>query len=229
MSTIQDFLLFLKNGVDIRSLLVTVIMSLLIGLFIYFTVQLIRVGACRTGRLKAELVIIPVLAAVTVSCIRSTAAAAVVAAAAAVCCFLRFSIPRYHAEENIALVWGTAAGVCVGEGNYIAAGVLCVVVFLTLYVFGKIRKEKYCILTVRGDKIRRMEAEGLIFRVFQSEAVLKKKRIGPEEFEFVFEIPETAVREAEKQKIRIAERIGEMDGISSAELTGAEDREDYEE
>lgn len=220
MAAIREFFSFLDNGLDTRKLLLTTFMAVLTGVFIWFAGRV--TGTRRRGveREEAGRVLLPVLSALTVFCSRSSLALAIAGAVAAAALVLRYKTAKEtEGEQILFLLWGTAAGICIGERQYLAAAVMCATVFVILLVFHLVRDDSVVFLVIRGAAERELEAEGIVFRVFDRKAVMKSKQKDREGFTLVFAISEKQLKKAAQERNDITEMVGQINGITSVLLT----------
>lgn len=220
MSNIVEVLSFLENGTDLRQFMTIVIMSVFSGIIINFINLAIKSETERKKAMSADLVIIPLLTGAAVYCTGTVMAAVIIAAELAVSFFVKFSNGANDSNENINLLWAAVTGICIGENEYIAAGILCTVIVIIMIISGRIKKDNVRTLTIRGEGQGTVEAGGLVFRTFNNRAVLKEKASGREGFTLVYEVPDKAVSEAERKTgISITDYIKKLDGIRSVDLS----------
>lgn len=226
MITISEIGNFAKNEIDIRTLLLVCAVSIVVGLFILLTYYLTHKKNPARKMFNASLTATSVVAAIAVYAARTTAAVIIAIVVVGVGSAMRIAITKDEEDERFFMLWASAAGICVGTGEFMAAAILCVIMFIIFIVFGLVIKNDACLIIIKGIKDRELDTEGLIFRMLKRKAKLKTKTTVRDNFELIYEVPASVLLKMEKSRINISDSIMELGGIESVRvLSEAEDNE----
>ena len=140
---------------------------------------------------------------------------------------VRFRTAIKDSRDTTYIFWAIIVGICCGVGDYVVAAVGTAVVFVLLLLFGAVRNENRILLIIRAAKGRTMDIEGLVFKHFNSKALLRVKNTTPEAVELIYEMPRRVYQLNYKQNQDIAEKLYALGGVEyvnivtqSDEITG---------
>lgn len=140
---------------------------------------------------------------------------------------VRFRTAIKDSRDTTYIFWAIIVGICCGVGDYLVAAVGTAVVFVLLLLFGAVRNENRILLIIRAAKGRTMDIEGLVFKHFNSRALLRVKNTTPETVELIYEMPRRVYQLNYKQDKDIAEKLYALGGVEyvnivtqSDEITG---------
>lgn len=205
---------FLLSGINYRQLLIVTAFSLLAGLLCCFTYYLCHRRKNSGAGFMASLVALCVICAIAVFSASNSRVIMICAACIALCALMK----NRDDCEHIYSIWAAAAGICIGEGAFIPAAILSVLVFLVFLLFGLIEKQEYSLIIIEGACDRELEAEGLIFRLFRNKAVLKSKESTMEQFVLVYEAPSRTIDGMGKERISITDSLRALGGIKNVRI-----------
>lgn len=211
MTTLYEISNFYKSGINLRSLLIISAFSLLAGLLCCYTYFVSHRKKNSGAGYMASLVVLCVICAVAVFSVSNSKMIIVCAACIATCTLMKLK----EGNEHIYSIWSAAAGICIGEGQFIAAAFLSIIAFAVFLLFGLIERKEYSLIFIKGASDRELEAEGLVFRMFKNKAILKSKNSTVDDFELVYEIPSKTIDEMEKERLSITDSLRELGGIES--------------
>ena len=208
--------LFEESGsLDPQAILLRLVMSVVIGAFIFLSYRLSHEGSIYSRKFNVSLVAMTVITTTVMVVIGNNIALSLGMVGAL--SIVRFRTAIKDSRDTIYIFWTIVVGICCGAGDYITAGAGSCVVFLVLLLFGRIRTDNRVLLILRAARINEAKVEALIFQYYDRKAILRAKNTTEGSVEFIYELNgrylERPVSEKAASGKSITDAVYELGGV----------------
>ncbi|HFH9499796.1 TPA: DUF4956 domain-containing protein [Streptococcus agalactiae] len=101
---------------------------------------------------------------------------------------VRFRTAIKDSRDTVYIFWTIVVGICCGVGDYVVAALGSSVIFILLWVMGRVKNENRMLLIVKCDRTLEVDLEGIFFQYFDGKAVQRVKNSTTNTIEMIFEI-----------------------------------------
>ena len=206
------------SSLDIMTIVMNSVVSIVLALFIMFTYWLTYTGTAYSKKFNVSLGMLTIITTM-VMCVISDNVALSLGMVGALS-IIRFRTAVKDVRDATYLFWAIAVGICCGVSQYVLGGISCVFVFLFLVAFRQFSSDGKVLLIVRSDVEAQNRAEAAITSYFGNAAKQTMRNASAEACELVY-----LVRQAKLERIAskrggesIVERLMKIDGVESVNL-----------
>lgn len=206
------FNLFQTTGeLSLESIICNIAISALIGVFIYISYMITHKGTIYSKKFNASLVVMTVLTGTVMTVIGNNIALSLGMVGAL--SIVRFRTAIKDSRDTLYIFWTVIVGICCGVGDYLVAAIGSAITFIVLLVFGLIKSDNRMLVIIRAARSRQETIQAHIFSVFKRKAILRVRNTDDENIEFIYEINQKLLRQAEEKGENLIDSIYKLGGI----------------
>ena len=209
-------------SVGLEDMVLRVVVATLIGLAIFLSYWISHAGTIYSQKFNVNLVTLCVLTATVMAVIGNNIALSLGMVGAL--SIVRFRTAIKDARDTTYIFWAIITGICCGVGQFIAAAVGSVAVFIIMFILGRIRNDVRTLFIVRAIRPRETVIDGAVFVYFKGRAVQRVKNSTADSIEFIFEISKGMLDRAQKSaEVPITETLYALGGIDYVNIVAQND------
>ena len=186
-------------------------MAALLGGLIYLSYAISHRGTIYSKKFNASLVALTVLTGTVMTVIGNNIALSLGMVGAL--SIVRFRTAIKDSRDTVYIFWTIIAGICCGVGDYVVASIGSGVTFLILLILGCIKNDNRMLLIIRGERSRQDAIQAGVFKFFDHKAILRVRNTSETNVEFIYEITQKMLNNAEKSGRTICDEIYALGGI----------------
>lgn len=206
------FNLFQTTGeLSLESIICNIAISALIGVFIYISYMITHKGTIYSKKFNASLVVMTVLTGTVMTVIGNNIALSLGMVGAL--SIVRFRTAIKDSRDTLYIFWTVIVGICCGVGDYLVAAIGSAITFIVLLVFGLIKSDSRMLVIIRAARSRQETIQAHMFSVFKHKAILRVRNTDDENIEFIYEINQKLLRQAEEKGENLIDSIYKLGGI----------------
>ena len=179
-------LLETTGDLQLESIALRIIVSIVIAAFIFLSYRLSHSGSIYSRKFNVSLVALTVITATVMIVIGNNIALSLGMVGAL--SIVRFRTAIKDSRDTVYIFWAIVAGICCGAGDYVVAALGSAGVFVVLLLFGRIRNDNRALLVLRTARVNESKVESLIFRYYNRRAILRAKNTTQESTEYIYEL-----------------------------------------
>ena len=127
---------------------------------------------------------------------------------------VRFRTAIKDSRDTVYIFWTIIVGICCGVGDFIVAGIGSGFVFIILLILGAIKNNNRTLVIIRGARTKETQIQAVMYKFFGDKAVLRVKNSTDTSIEFIYEITQKLLMQAErKNNIAINDEIYKIGNI----------------
>ena len=154
--------LFETTGqLDLESIMLRLLASVIIGFFIFLSYMLSHEGSIYSKKFNVSLMALTVITTSVMIVISNNIALSLGMVGAL--SIVRFRTAIKDSRDTIYIFWAIVVGICCGAGDFLVAGVGSAFTFLVLLIFGRIKNENRILMIIRTSRTNEERIEALIF------------------------------------------------------------------
>lgn len=188
-----------------------IVVATLFGILIFVSYHISHKGTIYSKKFNISLVVLTILTGMVMTVIGHNVALSLGMVGAL--SIVRFRTAIKDSRDTIYIFWAIVVGICSGVGSYLIAAVGSSMVFLVLLFFGSIKNDNRMLLIIRGARNTDQQIMALIFKLFNRKAIMRVKNTDEHTIEFIYEISNKMLAEAEKREVSIIDSIYSLGGI----------------
>lgn len=204
-------LLSAPSNLTWEEILMNICASVLLGFLIFISYAISHRGTIYSKKFNSSLVALTVLTGTVMTVIGNNIALSLGMVGAL--SIVRFRTAIKDSRDTIYIFWTIIAGICCGVGDYIVAVIGSSAVFFVLLVLGSIKSDHRMLLIIRASRDRQSAIQAQTFKLFQHKAVLRVRNTTETNVEFIYEITQKMLRDAEKKEVNISDSFYLLGGI----------------
>ena len=170
----------------IEEIVLRIVVAAIISIAIYISYWYTHIGTAYSKKFNVSLMTLTVLTATVMTVIGNNIALSLGMVGAL--SIVRFRTAIKDSRDTTYIFWTIIVGICCGVGDYIVAGVGSFVVFVILFIMGRVRNENRILLMIKGSRGKEISIESIVFEYFEKKALLRVKNTTSENVEFIFEL-----------------------------------------
>ncbi|MDD7729452.1 MAG: DUF4956 domain-containing protein [Clostridia bacterium] len=194
-----------------EQILLNLCMAALLGFLIYLSYAISHRGTIYSKKFNASLVALTVLTGTVMTVIGNNIALSLGMVGAL--SIVRFRTAIKDSRDTVYIFWTIIAGICCGVGDYVVASIGSGVTFLILLILGCIKNDNRMLLIIRGERSRQDAIQAGVFKFFDHKAILRVRNTSETNVEFIYEITQKMLNNAEKSGRTICDEIYALGGI----------------
>lgn len=184
-----------SGNLHIQDLIIRVVFAVLMGLMIYMSYKYTNTGTVYSQNFNVTLVTLTILITTVMTIIDDNIALSLgVLGALSV---VRFRTSIKNSRDTIYIFWAIIIGITAGVGDFIAATIGSVAIFLVLLSFGRVKSENRILIIIKGSRLIEQEIKQAIFEYFPKAPMLKVKNSTPDHIEMIYEVNQRMFTKAE--------------------------------
>lgn len=200
------------GDLSLQSIIFNILISAVIGVFIYISYYLTHRGTIYSRKFNASLVIMTVLTGTVMTVIGNNIALSLGMVGAL--SIVRFRTAIKDSRDTVYIFWTVIVGICCGVGDYIVAAVGSVITFAALMIFGFIKNDNRQLIIIRAARNRQSVIQAYMFSTFRRKAVLRVRNTDEENIEFIYEVNSKMIEKIEAGGSNIIDSIYILGGVN---------------
>lgn len=220
----QLYQLFQNSSVSVSldDLVLRVFASVVLGLVIFVSYWISHAGTIYSQKFNINLITLTVLTATVMTVIGNNIALSLGMVGAL--SIVRFRTAIKDARDTTYIFWAIICGICCGVGQFMAASIGSVAVFVVLLVLGRVRNDTRTLLVIRAARTQELPIEGLVFEYFNGRAVQRVKNTTEDAVEFMFELSRGMLDRSQKKAERpITDELYALGGVDYVNIVAQSD------
>ena len=194
-----------------------IIVSGILGFLIFVSYMISHRGTIYSKKFNVSLVVLTVLTSMVMTVIGNNVALSLGMVGAL--SIVRFRTAIKDSRDTVYIFWTIIVGICCGVGDFIVAGIGSGFVFILLLIFGSIKNNNRMLVIIRGARTKEAPIQAVMYKFFGAKAVLRVKNSTDASIEFIYEITQKLLLQAErKNNIAINDeiyKIGNIDYVNT--------------
>lgn len=209
-------------GVPVDDLIVRVLVSVVIGLAIFVSYWISHAGTIYSQKFNINLITLTVLTATVMTVIGNNIALSLGMVGAL--SIVRFRTAIKDARDTTYIFWAIICGICCGVGQFMAAAIGSVAVFIVLLILGRVRNDVRTLIVVRSARSQELPVEGAVYDYFKGRAMQRVKNTTEDSVEFMFEVSRGMLNKAQKRAERpLTEELYALGGVEYVNIVAQSD------
>ncbi len=189
-----------------------IIVAGILGFLIFISYMISHRGTIYSKKFNVSLVVLTVLTSMVMTVIGNNVALSLGMVGAL--SIVRFRTAIKDSRDTVYIFWTIIVGICCGVGDFVVACIGSLVVFVLLLIFGAIKNNNRMLVIIRGSRTKEAAIQAVMFKFFGAKAVLRVKNSTYESIEFIYEITQKLLINAErKNNIAICDEIYKVGNI----------------
>ncbi|GAA0053817.1 UNVERIFIED_CONTAM: DUF4956 domain-containing protein [Streptococcus canis] len=176
-----------QNGnLSFQDMVLHILVAALLSGAIYISYAYTHSGTAYSKKFNVSLMTLTVLTATVMTVIGNNVALSLGMVGAL--SVVRFRTAIKDSRDTAYIFWTIVVGICCGVGDYVVASLGSGVIFILLWIMGRVRNENRLLLIVRCDRSLEVAVEGVFFQYFAGRAIQRVKNATADSIEMIFEI-----------------------------------------
>ncbi|MDW7796582.1 DUF4956 domain-containing protein [Streptococcus canis] len=176
-----------QNGnLSFQDMVLHILVAALLSGAIYISYAYTHSGTAYSKKFNVSLMTLTVLTATVMTVIGNNVALSLGMVGAL--SVVRFRTAIKDSRDTAYIFWTIVVGICCGVGDYVVASLGSGVIFILLWIMGRVRNENRLLLIVRCDRSLEVAVEGVFFQYFAGRAIQRVKNVTADSIEMIFEI-----------------------------------------
>ena len=189
-----------------------IIVSGILGFLIFISYMISHRGTIYSKKFNVSLVVLTVLTSMVMTVIGNNVALSLGMVGAL--SIVRFRTAIKDSRDTVYIFWTIIVGICCGVGDFIVAGIGSGFVFIILLILGAIKNNNRTLVIIRGARTKETQIQAVMYKFFGDKAVLRVKNSTDTSIEFIYEITQKLLMQAErKNNIAINDEIYKIGNI----------------
>lgn len=136
---------------------------------------------------------------------------------------VRFRTAIKDSRDTVYIFWTIVVGICCGVGDYVVAALGSSVIFILLWVMGRVKNENRMLLIVKCDRTLEVDLEGIFFQYFDGKAVQRVKNSTTNTIEMIFEISRKDYDKQHHVDNQLTEKVYQLGNIDYFNIVSQSD------
>ncbi|VTS72387.1 Uncharacterised protein [Streptococcus canis] len=176
-----------QNGnLSFQDMVLHILVAALLSGAIYISYAYTHSGTAYSKKFNVSLMTLTVLMATVMTVIGNNVALSLGMVGAL--SVVRFRTAIKDSRDTAYIFWTIVVGICCGVGDYVVASLGSGVIFILLWIMGRVRNENRLLIIVRCDRSLEVAVEGVFFQYFAGRAIQRVKNATADSIEMIFEI-----------------------------------------
>ena len=194
-----------------EDIVLRIVVAAILSIAIYISYWYTHVGTAYSKKFNVSLMTLTILTSTVMTVIGNNIALSLGMVGAL--SIVRFRTAIKDSRDTTYIFWTIIVGICCGAGDYVVAGVGSFVVFVVLFIMGRVRNENRILLMVKGSRSKEMSIESIVFDYFEKKALLRVKNTTNNNIEFIFELSRKTYDLSYKRDQSIVEKLYDLGDI----------------
>lgn len=210
-----------NNTLSIEAIIRYITSSAMLSITIYVSYWYTHIGTAYSRKFNVSLMMLTVLTATVMTVIGNNIALSLGMVGAL--SIVRFRTAIKDFRDTSYIFWAIIVGICCGVGDYIVAGVGSIVVFILLFVMGRVRNENRILLIIKAPRSLEGEIEGTIFNYFDKKVLQRVKNTTEQAVEFIFEMSRKTYEISYKNEEPITKKLYSLGNVEYVNIVTQND------
>lgn len=210
-----------NNTLSIEAIIRYITSSAMLSIVIYVSYWYTHIGTAYSRKFNVSLMMLTVLTATVMTVIGNNIALSLGMVGAL--SIVRFRTAIKDFRDTSYIFWAIIVGICCGVGDYIVAGVGSLVVFILLFVMGRVRNENRILLIIKASRNLEGEIEGIIFNYFDKKVLQRVKNTTEQAVEFIFEMSRKTYEISYKNEEPITKKLYSLGNVEYVNIVTQND------
>jgi len=210
---LYDYFANSVSAMSVQTIFFNFLVAFALGMLIYVSYKFSHAGAIYSARFNVSLVKLTLITTLVMNVIGNNIALSLGMVGAL--SIVRFRTAIKDPRDTTYIFWCIAVGICCGVSDYVVASIGTGLIFLFMLVFGAIKANDRYLLVVNAEKDSQNKIEQCVLTVYSGNAIMRVKNTTRESVEYIYEISSNMMKQAEREKINIADRLYEISGVHS--------------
>ena len=211
MRDVLSGLLEQGTALTTEDIVLRIVVAAILSIAIYISYWYTHVGTAYSKKFNVSLMTLTILTSTVMTVIGNNIALSLGMVGAL--SIVRFRTAIKDSRDTTYIFWTIIVGICCGAGDYVVAGVGSFVVFVVLFIMGRVRNENRILLMVKGSRSKEMSIESIVFDYFEKKALLRVKNTTNSNIEFIFELSRKTYDLSYKRDQSIVEKLYDLGDI----------------
>ena len=195
-----------------EQIVANILVSGILGLVIFISYMISHKGTIYSKKFNVSLVVLTVLTSMVMTVIGNNVALSLGMVGAL--SIVRFRTAIKDSRDTVYIFWTIIVGICCGVGDFVVAGIGSTLVFILLLLFGAIKNNNRMLVIIRAARTKEAPIQAVMYKFFADKAVLRVKNSTDTSIEFIYEITQKLLIQAErKNNIAINDEIYKIGNI----------------
>ncbi len=199
------------NDLTLETIVINIAASTILGFFIFISYFISHRGTIYSKKFNATLVILTVLTGTVMTVIGNNIALSLGMVGAL--SIVRFRTAVKDSRDTVYIFWAIIVGICCGVSDFVVASIGSAFVFVVILILGCIKNDNRMLLIIRADRGSQLMIKSLVYKLFQSKAILRVENTTETTVELIYELTQKMLRKAEKTEPSIADCIYKIGNI----------------
>lgn len=175
-----------SGNLSFQDMILHILVAALLSVVIYVSYAYTHSGTAYSKKFNVSLMTLTVLTATVMTVIGNNVALSLGMVGAL--SVVRFRTAIKDSRDTVYIFWTIVVGICCGVGDYVVVALGSSVIFILLWVMGRVKNENRMLLIVKCDRTLEVDLEGIFFQYFDGKAVQRVKNSTTNTIEMIFEI-----------------------------------------
>jgi len=206
-----------QSALSWEQIAANIIIAGIVGLLIFVSYMISHKGTIYSKKFNVSLVVLTVLTSMVMTVIGNNVALSLGMVGAL--SIVRFRTAIKDSRDTVYIFWTIIVGICCGVGDYVVASIGSGVVFILLLIFGAIKNNNRMLVIIRGSRTKEAPIQAIMYKFFGAKAVLRVKNSTDTSIEFIYEITQKLLMQAERRNnVGICDeiyRIGNIEYVNT--------------
>ncbi|HEO3065455.1 TPA: DUF4956 domain-containing protein [Streptococcus agalactiae] len=202
-----------SGNLSFQDMILHILVAALLSVVIYVSYAYTHSGTAYSKKFNVSLMTLTVLTATVMTVIGNNVALSVV----------RFRTAIKDSRDTVYIFWTIVVGICCGVGDYVVAALGSSVIFILLWVMGRVKNENRMLLIVKCDRTLEVDLEGIFFQYFDGKAVQRVKNSTTNTIEMIFEISRKDYDKQHHVDNQLTEKVYQLGNIDYFNIVSQSD------
>ena len=219
----ENLFSLLEKGsqLTVEEMTMHIVMSLILGFVIYISYKLTHTGTIYSKKFNTSLVILATLTGMVMTVIGNNVALSLGMVGAL--SIVRFRTAIKDSRDTVDIFLAIIVGICCGVGDYAIATIGSIAVFIITFVLGRIKNDERILIIIRAGKVLERNVEAIVFKYFDTKAILKVKNTTQDSVEFIYELSNKTYKIVNKKEKNITDLLYELGAVEYVNIVKQSD------
>ncbi|HFQ9029105.1 TPA: DUF4956 domain-containing protein [Streptococcus agalactiae] len=210
-----------SGNLSFQDMILHILVAALLSVVIYVSYAYTHSGTAYSKKFNVSLMTLTVLTATVMTVIGNNVALSLGMVGAL--SVVRFRTAIKDSRDTVYIFWTIVVGIYCGVGDYVVAALGSSVIFILLWVMGRVKNENRMLLIVKCDRTLEVDLEGIFFQYFDGKAVQRVKNSTTNTIEMIFEISRKDYDKQHHVDNQLTEKVYQLGNIDYFNIVSQSD------
>lgn len=210
-----------SGNLSFQDMILHILVAALLSVVIYVSYAYTHSGTAYSKKFNVSLMTLTVLTATVMTVIGNNVALSLGMVGAL--SVVRFRTAIKDSRDTVYIFWTIVVGISCGVGDYVVAALGSSVIFILLWVMGRVKNENRMLLIVKCDRTLEVDLEGIFFQYFDGKAVQRVKNSTTNTIEMIFEISRKDYDKQHHVDNQLTEKVYQLGNIDYFNIVSQSD------